>query len=112
MSARARRFESSEDNILTNCGIAALADGPMSPIASTAKFAVRGDDLSFRASRKIGSAFVPVDNNAFAARIFALAGKGRSRAETFNAVWKETMREELNLVDRAAIPYLDEPWYC
>ncbi len=54
--------------------------------------------------------------NAFAARIFALVGQqqklGGSRAETFGMVWKETMHEELDLIDRAAIPYLDEPWYC
>ena len=54
--------------------------------------------------------------NAFAARIFALVGQqqkaGASRAETFGLVWKETMHEELDLVARAAIPYLDEPWYC
>ena len=54
--------------------------------------------------------------NAFAARVFALIGQqqkaGGSRAETFRMVWKETMHEELNLVARAAIPYLDEPWYC
>ena len=50
--------------------------------------------------------------NAFASRIFQLVGKGKARTETFNAVWKETFQEELDLVDRAAIPYLDEPWYC
>jgi len=52
----------------------------------------------------------------FAARIFQLVGKaqkaGRSRAETFALVWRETMHEALDLVDRAAIPYLNEPWYC
>ena len=54
--------------------------------------------------------------NAFATGVFALVGAaqkaGRSRAEIFNLVWKETMHEELDLVARAAIPYLDEPWYC
>ena len=54
--------------------------------------------------------------NTFAGRIFALVGEahkaGSSRVDTFNAVWKETFHEELDLVARAAIPYLDEPWYC
>jgi hypothetical protein len=54
--------------------------------------------------------------NAFAARIFQIVGQAqkasRSRTETFAEVWRETMHEELDLVDRAAIPYLNEPWYC
>ena len=49
--------------------------------------------------------------NDFAARIFNLVGK-KNRSEAFNAVWKETFHEDLNLLARAAIPYLDEPWYC
>ena len=51
--------------------------------------------------------------NALAARVFALVSMaGQTREETFRAVWKETMHEELDLIARAAIPYLDEPWYC
>ncbi|HEY3743759.1 MAG TPA: CUAEP/CCAEP-tail radical SAM protein [Bryobacteraceae bacterium] len=54
--------------------------------------------------------------NSFAARIFAIAGeahkRGRTRTETFNTVWRETLHEDLDLLPRAAIPYLDEPWYC
>ena len=50
--------------------------------------------------------------NAFAARIFQLAGKGGNREETFRSIWRESMHEDLNLVARAAIPYLNEPWYC
>lgn len=54
--------------------------------------------------------------NVFAARIFAIAGEahksGRTRTETFSTVWRETMHEDLDLMPRATIPYLDEPWYC
>ncbi len=47
---------------------------------------------------------------------------GRSRAKTFNRIWQaarraagfseQTIRPEPVLVSRAAIPYLNEPWYC
>ena len=50
--------------------------------------------------------------NAFARRIFELVGRGLSRTETFRMVWKETFHEQLDLTDRSAIPYLNEPWYC
>lgn len=54
--------------------------------------------------------------NTFAARIFHLVGEAqkqrRSREETFRTVWQATFHEDLDLVPRAAIPYLDEPWYC
>jgi radical SAM superfamily enzyme YgiQ (UPF0313 family) len=54
--------------------------------------------------------------NSFASRIFAIAGQaqkaGWSRGEAFTAIWRETMHEDLDLIPRAAIPYLDEPWYC
>ncbi len=37
---------------------------------------------------------------------------GKSRTEIFARVWEEVYREPLDLLPRAAIPYLDEPWYC
>jgi radical SAM superfamily enzyme YgiQ (UPF0313 family) len=54
--------------------------------------------------------------NGFASRIFAIAAQaqktGMTRTEAFGSIWRETMHEDLDLVARAAIPYLDEPWYC
>ncbi len=42
--------------------------------------------------------------------------RGASRRETFQALWREACAEPLpenfNLVARAAVPYLTEPWYC
>jgi radical SAM superfamily enzyme YgiQ (UPF0313 family) len=37
---------------------------------------------------------------------------GQSRTSIFEAVWNEAFAEPLNLIPRAAIPYLNEPWYC
>lgn len=47
--------------------------------------------------------------------------KGRSRTEIFAEIWEaaherlakpEPLPENFHLIPRAAIPYLDEPWYC
>lgn len=42
--------------------------------------------------------------------------RGASRRETFQAIWREACEEPLpenfDLVARAAVPYLTEPWYC
>lgn len=42
--------------------------------------------------------------------------RGASRRETFQAIWREACDQPLpdnfNLISRAAIPYLTEPWYC
>jgi radical SAM superfamily enzyme YgiQ (UPF0313 family) len=54
------------------------------------------------------------------ARVFRLVDKlqkqGLNRTEIFAAIWRETGEEPLpenfHLLPRAAIPYLDEPWYC
>jgi radical SAM superfamily enzyme YgiQ (UPF0313 family) len=36
-----------------------------------------------------------------------------TRAETFRAIWNLAKQpDEFNLIPRAAIPYLNEPWYC
>ena len=41
---------------------------------------------------------------------------GRSRREIFADVWEtatgEQLREDADLLPRAAVPYLNEPWYC
>ncbi|HUQ91812.1 MAG TPA: CUAEP/CCAEP-tail radical SAM protein [Bryobacteraceae bacterium] len=40
----------------------------------------------------------------------------RSRRDLFALIWEEAHgappREEFDLIPRAAIPYMDEPWYC
>jgi radical SAM superfamily enzyme YgiQ (UPF0313 family) len=42
--------------------------------------------------------------------------KGTPRQEAFRRVWAAVMKEELpetyDLMPRATVPYLDEPWYC
>jgi hypothetical protein len=39
-----------------------------------------------------------------------------ARRETFNKVWQlvhgSAPPENYDLIPRAAIPYMDEPWYC
>jgi radical SAM superfamily enzyme YgiQ (UPF0313 family) len=57
----------------------------------------------------------PLDD--LAGRIFRIvANKGLNRTEMFAAIWAEASDEPLpenfHLVPRAAVPYLDEPWYC
>lgn len=50
-----------------------------------------------------------------AAALRAAAGQG-SRREIFTRIWElahgTPMPDECELLPRAAIPYLDEPWYC
>ncbi len=42
--------------------------------------------------------------------------RGRGRREIFASIWElvhgAPPKEEFGLLPRAAIPYLDEPWYC
>ncbi len=42
--------------------------------------------------------------------------EGASRGRIFGAVWREAHEEaaweDFDLLPRAAVPYLDEPWYC
>jgi radical SAM superfamily enzyme YgiQ (UPF0313 family) len=45
-------------------------------------------------------------------RIFQLVQQKGSRSEIFASIWKEIYDEPLDLIPRAAVPYLDEPWYC
>jgi radical SAM superfamily enzyme YgiQ (UPF0313 family) len=53
-----------------------------------------------------------------AERVFHIAGSGpnASRAEVFSKIWVAAhdapLPENYHLLPRAAIPYLDEPWYC
>jgi radical SAM superfamily enzyme YgiQ (UPF0313 family) len=54
------------------------------------------------------------------AKVFRLVDKlqkeGLNRTEIFAAIWTEAgdqpLPENFHLVPRAAVPYLDEPWYC
>jgi hypothetical protein len=58
--------------------------------------------------------------DALGARIFRLVDKlqkqGLNRTEIFAAIWNEAgdepLPENFNLMPRAVVPYLDEPWYC
>jgi hypothetical protein len=58
--------------------------------------------------------------DALGARIFRLVDKlqkqGLNRTGIFSAIWNEASDEPLpenfHLMPRAAVPYLDEPWYC
>jgi radical SAM superfamily enzyme YgiQ (UPF0313 family) len=56
--------------------------------------------------------------DALGARIFRLVREqlGRSRAEVFQVIWRaahqDALPENFRLLPRAAVPYLDEPWYC
>ena len=49
-----------------------------------------------------------------AARAFKIIAKKRTRSEIFRevAALVDLPLENYHLIDRAAIPYLDEPWYC
>lgn len=47
-----------------------------------------------------------------AARMIRLVAEPGSRREIFARVWEEFFHEPLDLIPRAAIPYMDEPWYC
>jgi radical SAM superfamily enzyme YgiQ (UPF0313 family) len=61
-----------------------------------------------------------VEVDALGARIFRLVDKlqkqGQNRTQIFAAIWAEAGNEPLpenfHLIPRAAVPYLDEPWYC
>jgi radical SAM superfamily enzyme YgiQ (UPF0313 family) len=54
------------------------------------------------------------------ARIFRMVDQlqkqGRNRTEIFAEIWQESgdepLPENFNLMPRAVVPYLDEPWYC
>ncbi len=54
------------------------------------------------------------------ARVFRLVDRlqkqSRNRTEIFAAIWEEAgdepLPENFNLMPRAVVPYLDEPWYC
>lgn len=58
--------------------------------------------------------------DALGARIFRLVDKlqkqGLNRTDIFAAIWHEAgdepLPENFHLIPRAAVPYLDEPWYC
>jgi radical SAM superfamily enzyme YgiQ (UPF0313 family) len=58
--------------------------------------------------------------DALGGRIFRLVDKlqkrSQNRTEIFTAIWheagEEPLPENFHLLPRAAIPYLDEPWYC
>jgi radical SAM superfamily enzyme YgiQ (UPF0313 family) len=52
--------------------------------------------------------------NEFASQMMRIVneGVGLTRARIFSQLWRATFREDLDLVPRAAIPYLNEPWYC
>jgi radical SAM superfamily enzyme YgiQ (UPF0313 family) len=57
----------------------------------------------------------PLDD--LAGRIFRIVQKkGLSRTEIFAAIWAEACDEPLpenfDLMPRAVVPYLEEPWYC
>lgn len=51
-----------------------------------------------------------------ASEAFRIAGRRATRSEAFNKLWAlvsdELPPQTLHLLARAAIPYLDEPWYC
>ncbi len=58
--------------------------------------------------------------DAFGGRMLRLVDRlqkqGRTRSEIFEAIWTEAgnapLPEDFHLVARAAIPFLEEPWYC
>ena len=55
-----------------------------------------------------------------AAKLLSLVSQGQkqhlSRRDIFAQVWAESscdpLPENFDLLPRAAIPYMDEPWYC
>ncbi len=58
--------------------------------------------------------------DALGGRIFRLVDQlqkqGQNRAQIFAAIWAEAgdelLPENFHLIPRAAVPFLDEPWYC
>ncbi|MGI8746117.1 MAG: CUAEP/CCAEP-tail radical SAM (seleno)protein [Bryobacteraceae bacterium] len=54
--------------------------------------------------------------DALASAALKLAGTNGSRPEIFARLWElahdHRLPDEFHLMPRAAIPYLDEPWYC
>lgn len=54
--------------------------------------------------------------DALAADALQLAATSGSRSEIFAGIWElahgDRLPDEFHLMPRAAIPYLDEPWYC
>ena len=54
--------------------------------------------------------------DALADRALKLAGRRGSRREVFEKLWDlandRPFPENFDLIPRAAIPYMDEPWYC
>jgi hypothetical protein len=51
-----------------------------------------------------------------ASQAMPIAGKRGTRQESFRKLWAlvsdEPLFEDVSLIPRAAIPYMDEPWYC
>ncbi len=49
-------------------------------------------------------------------KAFAISAQRKSRRETFDGLWSlvssEPLYENPDRIARAAIPYMDEPWYC
>ncbi len=56
------------------------------------------------------------DVDALAAQALRIAASRGSRREIFGKLWSlvadRPLHENLDLLPRAAIPYLDEPWFC
>jgi radical SAM superfamily enzyme YgiQ (UPF0313 family) len=56
------------------------------------------------------------DVDALAAQALRIAASPGSRREIFSKLWSlvadRPLHEDLGLLPRAAIPYLDEPWFC
>ena len=54
--------------------------------------------------------------DALATAALKIAGKKASRPEIFAKIWdlaqERRLPEEYDLMPRATIPYMDEPWYC
>lgn len=50
--------------------------------------------------------------DVLAARLMKQVAQPGTRTETFAKVWEQVFDEPLDLIPRAAIPYMDEPWYC
>ncbi len=54
--------------------------------------------------------------DALATATLKIAGKKGSRPETFAKIWElaqeRRLPDEYDLMPRATIPYMDEPWYC
>ncbi|MDQ6759109.1 MAG: CUAEP/CCAEP-tail radical SAM protein [Acidobacteriota bacterium] len=54
--------------------------------------------------------------DALAVASLKIAGKKASRSEIFAKVWElaqeKRLPDEYDLMPRATIPYMDEPWYC